>query len=452
MIADDTYYQIKRMNDITQTESLTSSCIDSFSQQSFALADVDSAITVYDLNIMKELNVLSLEREQDLQDKWLSVKYFESNIVFAVNRNNIYSVDLRADENQICIYKPEKDKCEEMSVFKFSAFHKNLLYVAGNHNLFSYDVRMFNQIQPLQRWTHGMKSTPHLMDVGIHDNKEIIILASPLHDELRLIVNTHNENDDKKCLNDILAQSFHLPWKPPTVADSLISSQLQGKMLKPDKYLSKRIKSCNAGLALIPNNTSLHIIWQNSFTDIFQQQIRPNFEAFCNEYAHSSLSNWSLLKSKTAPPLFATNIINMKPVFNLLKADIQEMPKTKKTQNEKWRRPLDKLTKYKDVLAQDILAPWNLVSGPIDNIPSQLETSEASTKEKVSAWLENSSVAESNLSEHVYDKNISQITSFTNFMSQPILPNHNAQPLITSSQPVAKAKMTTLRKRKYEGF
>lgn len=455
LVPDDTNYTIHYMNNIIQTDNFTNSCFDCDTNKTFSLSDVCDNVNVYDLCTMRELMTINLDTDSCSLDKWLSIKYYDNNILFAINRNTIHVLDIRTPKYEITSYKPEynKDNCDEMSVFKFSTLQNNLLYVASSHNVFSYDTRMFKEIQPLQRWTHGMMSTPHLMNLAVHDCDEIISLASPLIDEVRVMVNTHiGKKKNKEELSDeILVQSFHIPWKPPTLQSSLLKCQSQGKMLKPNNFLSKRIKSCNSGLTTISNKDAIFMFRQNTFGDIFQQEIRPNLKPFEDDHLQKSLINWSMIESKQKPALFATNIINMKPVFTLLKSNVQNIPETRSKQQEKWKRPINELNEYKDILAEDLLAPWNLISTQSE-LPLQLDDDEATTKEKVAAWLEKSSITDSNpskLFEHDNDNNAVS----NQFFSQPVISDNYIEPLIiSSSQPITKAKKIITKKRKYEGF
>lgn len=214
------------------------------------------------------------------------------------------------------------------------------------------------------------------------ENKEFIILSSQISGENTIILNTWT--------SDMISHSFNFPFTPPHIMETLNESQMQGMCLNP--YLRDRFELCNSGCYMIENSVgNMFLFFQNSVGDIFYQCITHDTElnSRVNCKSYCILNAWEnaiSMQTDTIVPLAMSEKSNMQHIFECFTNKNLQLKCTEhNTDNIQldWKQSLEKLNSYKDLLAPELLAVWELCR----EVPSTLPLTTA-PHEKVLSWLE----------------------------------------------------------------
>lgn len=257
-----------------------------------------------------------------------------------------------------------------------------------------------------QKWTHQLQSAPITGNVIAHSGKEIVALSTQLTGDVKIILNTWEE------LNE--PHSFHLPYAPSSILDTLRECHLLGKCLDPS--LKTRLKLSTSGSQLIADDShNLYFLTQNSIGDIFYQGL--NYEeildknSFVNTNAYYALEIWErrMLAQNFVAPLVLSDQSNMETVFESFSnrnlkyqvpvkkswkdrersPDRRRKKRIRKQMEEEgslppvWKQSIDRLSQYTDRLAPGLLGIWE-VAEMKEPVP------QAGSTQKVLSWLQRS--------------------------------------------------------------
>lgn len=371
----------------------------------YCSVNVDRYIKVWDLS--KKKNVLLTKKVPSMrcvEDNWASVKYDDcnGNILKYTDRHCVYYYDSRSPEDRPDLKMCPKgylEDCESLSYYIASCKSEYFSYVASNHNLCLIDSR-FPETPVVKKWSHLFKRSPLYCDVLFRENHEFIVMASQVAGETAVILNDWKSTEEPP-------ETFSMPFSPPSSMETLIALRSQGKCLDP--YISNRLSLCNTGcMATIDQQSNdVFVLTQNSINDIFYQcisyQEQLDLYSLENCKALYKLKTWNrqILKNdyhEIVAPLVVTKRTSAR---EMLRTFTDQKLQTSTNTNEgnqeleytpTWKRSLAELNSFVDILASELLLPWEVV----EDAPAVPIT--AAPHQKVLSWL---GMAENNQQEPV---------------------------------------------------
>ncbi|XP_063981105.1 uncharacterized protein LOC135164567 [Diachasmimorpha longicaudata] len=390
----------------TSSTPLISADINPFDPTEFCIVNIKETIALRNLETGKKLKAELMKTT--VEDKWRSVKFqkWKPHIVTLADRSSIHYLDTRCSINKPVLTmhpKPYMNDHEWISL-EIPSNNEACHYVGTYQSLLMLDSR--HPEDPVrQKWTHQLQSAPITGNILFNNGREVVTLATQLPGDVKIILNTWEDSDEP--------HSFHLPYAPPSVLDTLRESQLLGKCLDP--LMRIRLKLSTAGSQLIQDESqNIYFFTQNSIGDIFYQGL--NYEevldknSYVNTNAYYALEVWEkrMLAQNYVAPLVLSDQSNMEAVFNAFTnkdlkyqapvrkiwKDRERSPRRKKCNEGKkrktleeeesapsWKHSIKRLSQYTDRLAPALLEVWE-VTGQKDQGPQTGPT------EKVLNWLQ----------------------------------------------------------------
>ncbi|XP_043280847.1 uncharacterized protein TAF1C-like isoform X2 [Venturia canescens] len=394
--------------------------LDPLNHNRFCSVDVERTLTLWDVLSGKKIGSNHVEITKPLEDKWACVKIGKKdpNSIVFVDRCCLHYLDVRESyERPVLSLCPSQhlEACESLCS-AVPSINEDHYYMASYHSLLLCDRRS-PQLSVQQKWTHQFKSPPLFADVHTRNEKEVIILSNQIAGEITIILNTWDGRDS--------SHSLHLPYTPPSVLNTLSETQMQGKCLDP--LLKKRLALSTSGICTIADeNAGTSLFVRNSIGDIFYQCIKDEIEldhySMINCESTYAMEAWEkqlLLQERLKTPLILTDRTNMHHPFdnfmnktarierNLESDDLLET-------NPKWQESLDKLKKYVDILAPELLAVWDVTEASVPDSQTVIP------HDRVLNWLETANETTCTIESQEYPE----------FMPTPI----NTQELFSASQ------------------
>ncbi|XP_011300615.1 uncharacterized protein TAF1C-like [Fopius arisanus] len=383
-----------------------------FNPQDFCTVNIMRKIALRDV----ETGVQRLKAElpkSTMEDRWRSIKFqqWKPHIITLADRCCIHYLDVRRSMNTpvLTIYPKPYINDHEWVSLEISSNNEACHYVGTSQSLLMLDSRRGDVVR--QKWSHQLQSAPVTGNLLSHEGREIITLASQISGDVKIILNTWEDSDEP--------HSFHLPYAPASILDTLRESHLLGKCLNP--LMRTRLKLSTAGSQLIQDESqNIYLFTQNSIGDIFYQGL--NYEevldknSYVNTNAYYALEVWEkrMLEQNFVAPVVISDQSNMGKVFEAFtnkdlkyqepvrkvwrdreksssgkwREEAQKRKKKKKSEEEKeppprWKHSIKRLSQYTDRLAPALLEVWE-VTGHKDQVP------QTSANEKVFTWLQNS--------------------------------------------------------------
>ncbi|XP_015110290.1 uncharacterized protein LOC107036685 [Diachasma alloeum] len=387
---------------------LISADMNPFDLKQFCTVNIKGTIALRDLETTKKMLRAGLTRTT-MEDKWRSIKFqkWKPHIVTLADRSSIHYLDVRYSMNKPVLTmhpKPYMNDHEWISL-EIPSNNEACHYIGTYQSLLMLDSR--HPEGPVrQKWTHQLQSAPITANILSHSGREVVTLATQLPGDVKIILNTWEDSDEP--------HSFHLPYAPPSVLDTLRECHLLGKCLDP--LMRTRLKLSTAGSQLIQDESqNIYLFTQNSIGDIFYQGL--NYEevldknSYVNTNAYYALEVWEkrMLAQNFVAPLVLSDQSNMGEVFQAFtNKDLKyqepvrkiwkdrersprrkrrrEVKKKSKTKEEEepapsWKHSIRRLSQYTDRLAPALLEIWE-VTGQKDRGP------QAGSTEKVLSWLQ----------------------------------------------------------------
>ncbi|XP_043669671.1 uncharacterized protein LOC122629877 isoform X1 [Vespula pensylvanica] len=368
----------------TSTLPYVSGEVCAFNQDYFSTVDVNRTVSLWNVNRKKCITSHKILNSKVLDDNWGSIKYqlLDPHVLIFTDRCCLHHLDtrmpFRLPSLSLCP-KQYLEQCENLSVEKDSR-HSSCRYVGTNHNLLLCDNR-FPKECVRQKWTHQFRSIPLLLPTINRNEEEILVLSSSLAGESSVILNTWTYES---------SHSYNLPITLPSIMETLNEAQLQGLCLDP--YLKNRLELCNAGSTLLTNQKGdVFFFIQTSIGDVFYQCIThedildKNFEI--KEKTVSALNAWEhalMTQDDSIAPLSMSSKCNMKHVYKSFtnkQLQLDRHEEIDDTLDQNWRKSIEELGSYEDILAPELLAVWG--------ISEQVSISLSATPhQKVLNWLE----------------------------------------------------------------
>ncbi|XP_015190954.1 PREDICTED: uncharacterized protein LOC107074221 isoform X1 [Polistes dominula] len=386
-----------------------------YSEDYFCTVDVNRTVSLWNVNKKKYVTSHKVVHSKVLDDCWGSIKYqlLDAHVLVFIDRCCLHYLDTRTPFDQPSLSLCPKqflEQCESLSVEKASR-HNSCRYIGTYHNLFLCDNRSPKKCVT-QKWTHQFRSTPLLLSTINRNKEEILVLSSPLAAESSMILNTWTYESP---------HSYHLPKTLPSIKETLNDAQLQGLCLDP--YMKNRLELCKAGSTLVTNQKGdVFFFVQTSIGDVFYQCITHEDILDKNSEikvrAISALNAWEhalMTQDNPIAPLTMTSQCDMKHVYKSFKnrhLQLDQHEELDDTFDQSWRKSIEELNSYEDILAPELLAVWG--------ISEQVSISLSATPhQKVLNWLEMNN-----------DKAASSAPEETEYMGTP----DNTQELISVSQ------------------
>ncbi|KAI4504053.1 hypothetical protein M0802_000524 [Mischocyttarus mexicanus] len=355
-------------------------CIEDY----FCTIDVNRMLSLWNVNRKKNVASYKVIHSKVMDDSWGSIKYqlLDPHVLVFIDRCCLHYLDTRIPFDQPSLSLCPKqflEECESLSVEKVSR-HSSCRYVGTYHNLLLCDNRSPKKCVS-QKWTHQFRSTPLLFSTVNRNEEEILVLSSPLVGESLMILNTWTYESP---------HSYNLPITLPSIKETLNEAQLQGLCLDP--YMKNRLELCKSGSTLVTDQKGdVFFFVQTSIGDVFYQCIThkdildKNSETKVR--AISALNAWEhALTTQDNPivPITMSSKCDMKHVYKSFKnkhLQLDQYEELDDTFDQNWRKSIEELSSYEDILASELLAVWG--------ISEQVSISLSATPhQKVLNWLE----------------------------------------------------------------
>lgn len=337
----------------------------------FLTIDMFRRIQKYDLESAKLAATRKLRRPTN-NNYWCQIKSYRDQIMFA-NSDAVEMLDNRtlSQSSATCLrinLAKLTELCEDITGLQICD-DDNHFQVATTHNLFTFDVRKCTgAAAQLTRSTHLLKTPPLLMDtICIRNNRNmsdtLFALGGSLADDIVVSAQSKNHID-----NTIQRMSMQ---KILTVNNSYDKLRENGMLHDTAQELMtcKDIaKYQNTGLKFYQNASDTFLFTQNCFGDLFYQNIDASpleNDKKPADFTEDHLETWQhSLRNKIASEKLtfsATTVTNFNSLQNLLK---YEMPMESKVDVSshipRWRKTIDELSVYKDVLTADLFSIWSI--------------------------------------------------------------------------------------------
>lgn len=364
----------------------------------FMSVDMFRRVHTFDLKYERQLGIRKMGRPTN-NSYWCQLKTFRNRIFFADSKslqildNRTFSKKnakgLRLNLSQVT------EVCEDITGLRMSD-HENHFHVATTHNLFTFDIRKCTgAAAQLTRSTHQLRTPPMVMDSaclssGRAVSETLFAVAGSLADDIAIthMIKNHVENTMHRT-----------PMrKIPSVINSYDKLRENGALhdtlleLMSCKDLAKRQIT---GLRIHDKDMNVFLLQQNCFGEIFYQNISTCSESTYEkpEFTHDNLELWKRTMCNKTPDekskkFTATTVTNFNSMQFLLKYDMpiesDESPVGDDLAHvPRWRKSVDELAQYKDILTADLLNVWSIKTGRFGEEKQDRE-------ELVNTWLNSS--------------------------------------------------------------
>lgn len=283
---------------------------------------------VYDLTAEKNTNDLV---------QWNTIKTWRDRTYFYANSKELYLIDPRSSPKEwrknVCTFKESEFFCENICSLALSEFD-NHFYVGSSHKLYCLDARnwqcTFENKNTVCRWMHHLEYPPLMAETFRYDNSEFISLASPVAGELHIFELMRSgkvenaDEEEQSSSNGYNYKSLSLAYQPPTLMEAYHHARLNGKCLRPDADLKKRLGCCTTGLAyyinprgkcaqpLLLTSTSNGDVFGHKLSKRESQAYEPRTSVFTDEI----VCKYEDRVCELMPPtLNFTDVVDMKGTF-----------------------------------------------------------------------------------------------------------------------------------------
>lgn len=340
----------------------------------------------------------TISKSIEMDDNWSRLQTYniDKQLLCHTNRKELKIFDGRCKINEsesILKYNFTNlmEQCEQITCLNCSS--SNIIYLSTTHKLFAIDIRAMNVDNlNLLKWNHLMKTPPMFIDTicGSERNgfeSDVIVIAGMQCSDIRIFETNFNENS---------VHSAYLPYKPLNIYDSYDNARTYGQCLDPVSCVRAQTNLSNVGLCLYDNKSAKHLLIQNSSGNIFKSKIIKD-DVFHDDNDDDKIDNANCINDwdkilidnhRMDNKPMVTKITNFKSMIDVLRFDIHKYDKNNQEPvpsrpKQKWERSIKELSKYTDVLANDILSLWDMD----DETELQLNSTIPNIDETVSQWL-----------------------------------------------------------------
>lgn len=344
----------------------------------------------------------------------IDIRSIDQNVITFNNRKSLNVIDTRCDFiDKIFDASDLLITCEELSCHRKSIF-ENLLYLGSTHVLYGIDLR--RPKGTVIHWNHQIVEFPTIIETTLFREHEIICLSSNITGDMKIFNNAPGTTKETWRIN-------RLPFKPKRVTQTYQKCLDQGLLLfaEPIEY---RLEMRTTGVVMSSSSSSikssdrLRLFTQNSIGDIFETHLLCNSQddQKMNRPAHNidvvdRFVNWAKLLDipketcsdknviKNAE-LHLDDIVELKGVIRVLRCEkLQNSSNTIPEHDTemsckmipKWALSIEKAQSYKDTLAPEILAIWDIDIKAIESKPFEkdlLPLRKQDKQDQITRWLE----------------------------------------------------------------
>lgn len=329
LVTDEMPLKVQKLKEMDSELPFTSIKFDKFHKNILYVTTLDYNLTIVNLDRMAGRSKKLRGKFTSLVDNWSEVVAEERTNYAHVTRSSIVLYDKRTNEPYQrwktfkCI--TDVQSCTQISAVKYSD-RKPLMYVATDHHLFLMDMRCGktkdDKMKPLQRWSHGMMSTPTYLDIcayGRENNKELVCLSSQWFEDLCVVSNYSNTLTRTDDINGV-----SLPYRPPSLMQTLNEAHRKKLCYSLYDEIHNRLCTSITGLVSLDQGDSCSVLMQNSIGDISCHAMYPrHMHAFIEDDSIEKLHEWCKQYKPEKRPLEVSNVINIRTFLR----NLQEAPK-----------------------------------------------------------------------------------------------------------------------------
>lgn len=389
----------------------------SFERQSnlFITSDGQRCVKIWDGS--KCITESSLfDESATLPDNWSCVRGFQPKIFAYADRFKVGLFDTRLNQwsqhdvqqggNVAMNIKKLMNACEQIVNVDVSQVSPNVLYVATTHKLFGIDVRCVRTKKfATIEWSHQMLTYPTNMAFAKFtetDCNETIVLSGSKPDEIKLA------HVNQISSGSVRWNSSSCPYRSVGIAASYRLARLRGFCLDPMSMAENEINISSTGLTaigrhLIVQNAAGHLFTQR-FIDRSSKEITDQKLKVANAIHLWDTQLMSASSSLQSHKYKSTDISNVRGMANVLARNISnphgiggsgvvdvkaaEVESDLPRQTCRWQYSISQLQHYKDALAADMLAVWDII--PDNERATDPTTVPGSATDRLTEWLSKS--------------------------------------------------------------
>lgn len=337
----------------------------------FVFLDHGNTLTKISLSALDVNFSMDLKFETDHKYP-LTVREWDHNQVTLTEPLHLSVFDFRQDKpTKLLTLSTRYFECDKFCIQAKSEMLNNVVYVGTTHRLFGYDIR--STAVPLFSWVHQLKKSPTMLKIVKFAGNEVICVSSNLIGDLK-IFNVMQTEDESLRIN-------RLHMKPKSVTQSFEECKLRGKFLK-DEHLAHHLQFSVTGIALVnEDDTYLHLFTQNFLNDVFHSTLlttkmvakMPRLFKKMSSFQESVITRIQeyeeiVSKHEQVPEnnhYWLRKLKTARQFKDLLRTPIEETERTPTPENvsppaQPWEVSIEQLSKYKDVLANDLLSVWDV--------------------------------------------------------------------------------------------
>lgn len=337
-----------------------------FQCDNFLSIDVNRTIKRYNLARQQEMGAINLKEPSNTTNGWCQLKEYNSHLLFADHKNvEIYDNRLFGQRDLKCFqinFGNIIEQCEDITCIKTDA-NENNVYVATTHNLLVFDIRNGKKGNgQVSRYTHQLKTSPFDLDAsgggisGNTANERLIVTAGNSSEDIVMNQHFKLKHKEKLFVNN-------LPQKILTSGDSYNQSRRNGISIEiMDNLINPN--DVNTGVRFLRKNSKLYLITQQSSGQLLYQQIQlkdkfSNNDERVNRNFHFN-RELPQHKKRIYQATTVTNFSSLKRILGIKEPFDNDKLANEKLPVSKWKKSIDQLSEYKDLLSTDLLAIWNI--------------------------------------------------------------------------------------------
>ncbi|XP_014243673.1 uncharacterized protein LOC106663375 [Cimex lectularius] len=328
----------------------------------------------------------------NVTDCWGQVYYIDANTVAYMDRSTVNFVDLRThiygrSSNTFDISNITEE-CDKIFCGTQGSF--GLHYITTGHNLLSLDPR----IGWIQKWTHGISTSPCLISTTRERFKEMIVVGCQRSDNVAYM---ENHFQDDGCFSPL-----H-PYILPSRAESLNKARCENLCL--DYLINSRFRFITTGLCCYENR-GIHILRSNSVGDVFWQKrvdatnsddenFKPSEIKLLNQWENECVTLFKQSQTPVSIKRQATSKHLLQRIYEERKPAMRRNMDINSSEYEFWQKSKKSLLQYCDYLVPTLLQIWDIENEPewCSKEPSDIEPLTSSDEEediaeRVAKWFE----------------------------------------------------------------
>lgn len=309
-------------------------------------------------------------------NSWSILKQYDADHLFHLSKWSLNLVDTREFSNEASIsFQKVSDGCNLLTSLQISSALDNCFYVGSTHNIFAIDIRFGGSHRILQKWTHGMESSPILLSSAKFKENEVLFCNSQWVPDTCYLLNPHS--------GSIATRPTYIPWRAPNILQSLEEVQLKGYCLDPLIPYREMLSKSITGAIIRNQEECLQALTLNSVGLISEQVLSQNhlYDPSEQDFPIRFAEKCSMLKASIKKKLFElSDCVDTRQILNYCNCNVicendVEMPINFQENKYDENDALD-INTYEN-FDIDLLGAWNLFDDIDDSIISTNKTANA---------------------------------------------------------------------------